>query len=85
MAGEGGCVTFCELQARLSFDMSLLGSTVPRKMGLNWFIPALAKRRVGSFNGTTLELGHLVCSFLLAKKLMNSSLTRDPGHSVILL
>ena len=27
---------FCELQALLILPMSELGSTVPRKMGLNW-------------------------------------------------
>jgi len=39
------------------------GSTCPRKIGLNWFIPALAKRRVGSFRGAHAEDGTLVCSF----------------------
>jgi hypothetical protein len=27
--------------------------TVPRKIGLNWFIPAFANRRVASLCGTT--------------------------------
>ena len=31
--------------------MSLLGSTVPMKAGLNWFMPALANSKVGSSNG----------------------------------
>ena len=31
------------------------GSTVPKKIGLNWFMPALAKRRLGSACGTTEE------------------------------
>ena len=44
---------FCELQARLIFPMSEFGSTVPKKMGLNWFIPALVKSSVGSLCGTT--------------------------------
>lgn len=43
---------FWLLQALLSLPMSLLGSTVPRNTGLNWFIPALVNRRVGSFRGT---------------------------------
>lgn len=30
-------------------------------MGLNWFIPALVKRRVGSFIGAHAELGCTVC------------------------
>ena len=48
-------IHFCELTTRFHFAISLFGSTVPRKMGLNWFIPALAKSRVGSSCGTTLE------------------------------
>lgn len=39
---------FCELAARESFAKLEFGSTVPRKMDLYWFMPALAKRRVGS-------------------------------------
>jgi len=39
---------FWLLAAAFSLAIWLLGSTVPRKMGLNWFMPALAKRRVGS-------------------------------------
>lgn len=43
--------------ARLSEAKSDEGSTVPRKIDLYWFIPALAKRRVGSEWGTTEEEG----------------------------
>ncbi len=32
-------------------------ATVPRKMGLNWFMPALVKRSVGSLCGTTEDEG----------------------------
>ena len=45
--------TFCELTALFKVAKSELGSTVPRKIDLNWFIPALVKRRVGSARGTT--------------------------------
>ena len=31
--------------------ISLLGSTVPTKTGLNWFMPALANNKVGSSIG----------------------------------
>lgn len=41
--------------ARFSFAKSDCGSTVPRKMDLNWFIPALVNSRVGSDRGTTGE------------------------------
>jgi len=39
---------FCEFAARESLAKDEFGSTVPRKMPLYWFMPALAKRRVGS-------------------------------------
>lgn len=39
--GQHPAPAFCELAARLSLAKSELGSTVPRKMGLNWFMPAL--------------------------------------------
>ena len=74
--------TFCESQARLSLANSELGSTVPRKMGLNWFIPALAKSNVGSWCGTTLLLGTAVCP-LVSKKLMNAARTRLPARAVL--
>lgn len=38
--------TFWELAARLSLAKSELGSTVPRKMGLNWFMPALLQGKM---------------------------------------
>jgi len=44
---------FCVLTARFSGAKGLDGSTVPTKMGLNWFIPELAKSSVGSLTGTT--------------------------------
>lgn len=56
--------TFCESQARRSLAKSELGSTVPRKMGLNWFMPALANSRVGSLWGTTLLEGTAVWPLL---------------------
>lgn len=34
-----------------------MGEACPRKIGLNWFMPALVKRRVGSERGTTGEEG----------------------------
>ena len=49
--------TFCEFVARFIFPNSDEASTVPRKMDLNWFIPALVKRRVGSDRGATGEEG----------------------------
>lgn len=52
-----GMFTFCELTARLREAKSEDGSTVPRNIDLYWFIPALAKRRVGSEWGTTEEEG----------------------------
>eukprot|EP00967_Tisochrysis_lutea_P103595 scaffold156478_cov28-Tisochrysis_lutea.AAC.12 len=60
---------FCVLHARLSFASPEFGSACPRKMGLNWFIPALMKRSVGSSCGTTGEEGQKVCSALSLKKL----------------
>src|SRR3972149_8418417 len=37
------------------------GVSIPRKEGLNWTIPALVKRRVGSSRGTREELGMTLC------------------------
>jgi hypothetical protein len=34
----------------------------PTKIGLNWFMPALVKRSVGSSRGTTAEESTVVCS-----------------------
>jgi len=48
---------FCEFTALFHFAASDWGSTVPRKIDLNWFMPALVKRRVGSDRGTTEEEG----------------------------
>src|SRR5262245_31543506 len=47
------------------------GFSVPRKYGLNWFIPALANRSVGSSRGTTDEDGMFLCPCFLQKKSMN--------------
>src|SRR3954462_12337813 len=47
------------------------GFSVPRKYGLNWFIPALANSRVGSLSGTTGLDGTNVCPCFLQKKSMN--------------
>jgi hypothetical protein len=41
-------LTFWELTARLSWAKSEEGSTVPRKIDLYWFMPALANSKVGS-------------------------------------
>src|SRR6187401_3845386 len=38
----------------------------PRKMGTNWFMPALVKRRLG-LSGMRLEEGTMVCCFDLKK------------------
>src|SRR5438874_3295081 len=43
----------------------------PRKIGLNWFIPALVNSSVGSSCGTTGELGTNVCPCFSTKKSMN--------------
>ena len=73
--------TFWESVARFILAKSDLGSAVPRKMGLNWFIPAFANSRVGSAWGTTLLLGTTVCS-LPWKNSMKVDLTRSPAkHS----
>src|SRR6266545_5364438 len=47
------------------------GFSVPRKYGLNWFMPALAKSSVGSSCGTTGLDGTNVCPCFLQKKSMN--------------
>ena len=85
---------FCEFAARFHLAMSLLGSTVPRKIGLNcneyelieheqshqqtWFMPALAKSRVGSSWGMVADEGTNVCSFFSEKKEMNFERTSAP-------
>ena len=53
---------------------------MPRKQGLNWFIPALAKRRVGSSCGTTGEDGTTVC-YLASKKSRKVCRILWAGHS----
>jgi hypothetical protein len=53
---------------------------VPRKTGLNWFIPALANNSVGSSTGTTGLDDHRVWD-LDSKNLMKVSRTRRAGHS----
>jgi hypothetical protein len=55
--------TFCEFVARFIFPKSDEASTVPRKMDLNWFIPALVKSRVGSDRGATGEEGTVYENF----------------------
>ena len=57
MPGYQQGTTFWESHARDMRAKGEDGSTVPRKMVLNWFMPALANSKVGSFSGTTLLLG----------------------------
>src|SRR6267378_3748167 len=47
------------------------GFSVPRKYGLNWFMPALVNSSVGSSSGTTLDDGTKVWPCFLQKKSMN--------------
>ena len=57
---------------RTYLAISLFGSTVPTNTGLNWFIPALANRRVGSSLGMVED----ECTYswaLFLKKFMNLS------------
>lgn len=49
--------TFWELTARFNWAKSDCGSTVPKKIDLYWFMPALANSRVGSERGTTEDEG----------------------------
>src|SRR5437588_2106136 len=67
------------------------GLSVPRKYGLNWFMPALANSSVGSLSGTTGLDGTNVCPCFLQKKSRNCwrisddegmSGSRDTGGSV---
>jgi len=51
---------FWLLTALFMPNMGSLGSHVPRKSGLYWFIPALANRMVGSSCGTTGDDGQCV-------------------------
>src|SRR5438067_8753119 len=57
---------FCVFAARTYGRFS-----IPRKIGLNWFIPALVNSSVGSSCGTTGELGTNVCPCRVRKKSMN--------------
>ena len=92
-------LTFWEFTARLSCAKSEEGLMVPRNMDLYWFMPALAKRRVGSECGTTEDEGTVSCISTNAylsqalvlpkvcpfflKKSMNVSRTRTAGHSSV--
>ena len=55
---RGSDITFWASQARVRRAKSELGSTVPRKMGLNWFMPALVKSRVGVVQRHHAAAGH---------------------------
>src|SRR5436190_23962754 len=57
---------FCVLATR-----TYGGFSRPRKIGLNWFIPALVNSRVGSSCGTTGLDGTKVCPCRWTKKSMN--------------
>ncbi len=48
---------FWLLTVRFHLPMGVAGSAWPRKMGLNWFMPALVKSRVGSSSGALGLLG----------------------------
>ena len=75
---EGPKLTFWESQARDMRANAELGSTVPRKMVLHWFMPALANSSVGSLTGTTGLLGTAVCAFVW-KNSMKVLRTRSPA------
>ena len=66
---------FCESVALFNVYNGDFGSHVPKKIGLNWFMPALAKSNVGSSCGTTGEDGTIVCTCLLSKNDVNVFLT----------
>ena len=57
---------FCVFTARVYARFSW-----PRKIGLNWFMPALVKSNVGSSCGTTGDDGTKVCPCRCTKKSMN--------------
>lgn len=69
---------FCELAARFSFAKGCVGSICPTKIGLNWFMPALMKSRVGSLWGTTGEDWTKVCP-CPSKNLTNAERTSCRG------
>src|SRR5215468_4372130 len=56
---------FWELTARFSFPSGDDGAAWPRKIGLNWFIPAFVNSSVGSSTGTHGEDGTNVCPSVL--------------------
>lgn len=56
---------FWELTALFKVEKEEDGSTVPKKIGLYWFIPALANNKVGSSCGMTEDDGTKVCPFSL--------------------
>ena len=62
---------FCESVTLFNVYSGDFGSHVPKKIGLNWFMPALAKSKVGSSCGTTGEDGTIVCACSLSKKEVN--------------
>src|SRR3974390_1525025 len=63
---------FCVSAARVSLagtapaHLETSAGGWPRKMGTNWFMPALVKRRLGE-SGIRLEEGTMVCPFDLKK------------------
>jgi hypothetical protein len=57
----------------IDVPMSEFGSTAPRKMGLNWFMPAFAKRSVGSSWGTT----ELECTYVWDLRSLKKSMKLD--------
>ena len=52
-----GRPTFWESVTRFHVAAFDCGSTVPKKIALNWFIPAFVKSSVGSDSGTTDDEG----------------------------
>ncbi len=75
------CTTY-EFAALFNFARGFLGSTLPRKIGLNWFIPEFAKRRVGSSWGTTGDDTTNVCS-RCSKNSTKVFRTRDTGQAIL--
>lgn len=73
--------TFWVSVARVSLARELSGLTVPRKMDLNWFMPAFAKSRVGSSRGTTVLDGTTSCCLLL-KKSRKAARTLSPADEL---
>ena len=71
---------FCEFAARFKVACSLEGSTWPKKMGLNWFMPEFANCKVGSLLGTTGELGTKVWPCFSTKKSRKALRTLSLGQ-----